>query len=306
MRLAHALTITGRSDLAKTASAEYSFTDKDSTYTAYIAAHLKLAGAPSMADAEQYATFWNINDQCKLATAKLPVAKTRELADSDYALAVKTAGETIRKFASYDAASTVEAAMSFYDAKEKLPYAWRKLAADALLKKASAHKAVLPDYVKTYLYKAAGLGLASATSLDDALVLREQVCPAEGREDLAKLASAINELIEDPSLRHNYDVVSGVITALEHFDTTYLKVAVALPEEVIDSTLTEPSLAKVASAAGSIITLQNGATIDSSEIPSEVLAAVDPSLAKVASSELAQILPTLPKPDADLLVQLMG
>lgn len=304
-----ALAAAGRTDLAKLASHNYSFSGREATILSFIGAQLKLAGAPGTEDAVKMANFWGVRKEAEELTEKVSkLLAPVKLAEADYALCVEAGGEKLQKYAAYNKDSTIEAAEAFYDNRAKYPYAWRKEAAARLLAKAEQFDVVLPAYIETGLHKSAGLGYPTAETLEDALVIREQLACPEHREAIYKIAELVSEMIETPSLRYDDELVGGLIESLDEFDTSlgqHKMAEVGLAEDIIEDGSITPELQKLAGASSTYVMLKNGAEVDATTIPPEVLDAVDPELSKLASAELIDVLPTLDLEAANLLTRLL-
>lgn len=313
MSLTDALKHVGREDLVKTASElseDYTFGDRNATFISFVNGIVKGANDRQMKSCRDHARFWQINDECETAAQKLAAVKPRELQDQDYALLQKNGEATIRKYAAYDGESTVKAAMAFYDNRAKYPLAWRKTAAARILARAEKHGAHLPEYIETYLHKAAALGYPSPDSVSAILVQRLNATDARRNDEaVAKFASFMESMIDDEQLRLDHGLVKSAMETVENFDA-YIGAThkygedFSLPEEIIDSKQTTEKLAKLAGISDCEVQLINGSRVDVTELKKEALAAVDPGLANMSPGELTQVLPTLPQGDADLLVRL--
>lgn len=313
MKLSDVLRATGVPDFVKTASvsddadpgADYS--TRESTFLTYARALWKGASAEQVSEAFDHAKFWDILPHCESFRTKL--AQLRQpwnLADDAFCMLQKTAsGDKLRKYAAFDPSSTRMAAIGFYDNRANYPFAWRHETARNILSKAAAYNIPLPDYVDTYLHKAACFGAASPESLQEALLIREQVCPNEHAEDFQKVAVVLEQMIETPALRANMDFLKEAMATVDAFDQE-ANPTVPLIEEVIGDSLTLPNLQKTAAEDKLTISLINGHELDVRTLTKEALAAVDPNLAAMDHNELANVLPTLPKPDAELLTRLVA
>ena len=310
LSLPQALAIVGRDDLVKTGSADeqYDFTDANATFVSVIRAHIKQANDAQQTKCMEHADFWGITNACDEALAKLAEAtRAKQRPDSDYALVKQANEDTIlRKYASYDANTTVHSAVQFVEDRSRYPLAWRKEAATKLLERAQRFDAALPEYVSEELHKSAGFGFPSEDAVADAMINRLNAAP-RGYEDLtAKLAMLLDHMIDNENLCLDDDFTKQAMAALEQYDVETGLTArygndVCLPEDIIS--LTTDRLEKIAGAADTV-QLANGQTLALTDVDDESLCAVDPGLAKVARDELAAILPTLPKADADLLTRL--
>ncbi len=309
MPLADALFHVGRPDLAKTASnrpESYTFESRDATIVSFIQALTKNASAETVFACKQHGQFWGISKQMEEAEIKLAAYQPEDLADRQFALVAEYDGQVIRKYAAHDRDSVFTAAQQFFDDRTCYPLSWRKHAAARLIGRAERFATVLPDYVETYLYKAAGLGYPTTQTLENAYIQREQLLGEEGRDELTKLGQLIEVMGRRQDLRQDEEFVKAAVDVLADIDTHFGLTAhygqsLDLPEDVLADQLVLPSLQKQASASCRLI---NGREINVTKLAHDVLAAISPDLTKLSHVELAEVLPTLPKPDADLLVRL--
>lgn len=309
MPLADALFHVGRPDLAKTASnrpESYTFESRDATIVSFIQALTKNASAETVFACKQHGQFWGISKQMEEAEIKLAAYQPEDLADRQFALVAEYDGQVIRKYAAHDRDSVFTAAQQFFDDRTCYPLSWRKMAAARLIGRAERFATVLPDYVETYLYKAAGLGYPTTQTLENAYIQREQLLGDEGRDELTKLGQLIEVMGRRQDLRQDEEFVKAAVDVLADIDTHFGLTAhygqsLDLPEDVLADQLVLPSLQKQASASCRLI---NGREINVTKLAHDVLQAISPDLTKLSHVELAEVLPTLPKPDADLLVRL--
>ncbi len=300
---------TGIPEFVKCASipdaVEYAYDTKEATYLSYVQALVKNAGADVLSDACDYAKFWGIASDCAKAKEKIAqLLQTPELKDEDYALVACDGGVKIQKYAAYDALSTVNATEAFYENRDKYPFEWRHKVAQALLVKAAQYCAVMPAYLGRYLEKAAGFGAAGKEALEDALIQREQACPAEHSDSFDKIATVIEAMIADEHLRTDIDFVKDAMNSIDQFDTL-IGYKDTLAEDIIPDELVLTNLQKAASADRNIVKLANGYELDVRDLDRNDLKIVDVKLASMSSEELIDVLPTLPRSDADLLTRIL-
>lgn len=311
------LSIMGRPAYVKTAAeqphldtAGYSIASREATYLSWCQALTKSASAAELRRLEDAGRFWGISADLQTAQLKWAEAnQTTEPTDADYVLVQEHRGQKVRKFAAYDAASTVKAAEAFYDHRIKYPFTWRKEAATKVLQKAAEFKAELPEYINNYMHKAAGLGFPTSESVEAALTGRLNKLSSKHDAVGVKLAEVLGMIADNSSLRFNDELVKTALSIMDQFDTEsgvnrYYGKGVPLPEEMIG--LTEPQLQKMSAERPKYVKLVNGEQVKIADLDSALLAAVDPELTKLSAEELEATLPTLPKPDADLLVRLMA
>lgn len=312
------LAIMGRPAYVKTAAeqphrergSDYPINSRESTYLSWCTALSKSASTSEMNTIETAGKFWGIHSDLVSAQQKWAEAtETRQPVDDDFVVVQEHRGQKVRKFAAYDASSTVKAAESFYDHRIKYPFSWRKEASVRLLQKAAEFKAALPEYIDNYLHKAAGLGFPTNESVERSLSSRMNKVAAKHEEAMNKLATVLGMIADNPALRFNDELVKTALSVMDQFDTEtganrHYGSGVSLPEEMIG--VTEPELQKMAANQEQEVTLTNGATVKVSSLDKALLTAVDPELAKLSTAELMDVLPSTPRCDADLIVRLLA
>lgn len=285
---------------------EYDYSSKETTYLSFVQALVKNASGDILSDACDYAKFWGITAECVKAKEKIAeLMQTPELKDEDYALVACDGGVKIQKYAAYDAASVVSASEAFYENRDKYPFEWRNKVAQVLLTKAAQHCAVMPAYLSRYLEKAGGYGAAGKEALEDALISREQACPAEHQDSFDKVAQVVEAMIADEALRTDIDFVKDAMTVIDGFDTL-IGYKEALAEEIIPDELVLTNLRKVAAGDRCVIKLANGYELDVRDLSKDDLGIIDNKLASLSQEELIDVLPTLPRSDADLLTRILA
>lgn len=294
---------------------------KEATFlSAAKVASARAAGKPYNTETEQgimkFARFWQITDDVVAAQKKIAAAaEPRTLGSSDFALNEVHQGTTLKKYAAYDGDTTTRAASAFYDNRHKYPLPWRQKTAKELIARATRFGVIgeIPGNVSTYLHKAAGYAFPSQEAITNSLVCRLNRLPGSKKVASEKLAAALGAIADAPHLRYNHELVQDVLTLTDRFDRE-LKLAahysdaddgVTLPEEMLDLTT---SMIKHAGEVhrGGEVDLQNGSTVNVHFLTKEALEVVDPELAKMSKLKLAGVLPTLPRPDADLLCKAAG
>lgn len=327
-KMSRLLAVTGRPEYVKVASEHvdcpvngyadpirklYPCHTKEATFLSFLNGIDRGADSEQITAIRKYARFWNIEQDCADAEAKLADDRaelsTDDLPDHDFALVQQHGTQLVRKYAAFDPSTTVDAAIAFYENRTLYPLAWRKQASVSLLERAERFDAHLPAYVSEYLHKAAGYAVATPGAIDDAIVARMNLTPAGDRESLSKMASVLNAIAEDENLRYNTDLVSEVLDTMDSYDREiklaqhYSTGRCPLPEEML--TLTETDLKKYAGCNRRIVSLVNGHEVDVADLSPAALDAVDEKLASMSLAKLAEVLPTLPKPEADLLIALL-
>jgi hypothetical protein len=301
----------GKPDFLKTAAlhddGEYAFNTKEATYISFVRTLVKNASPDIVEDCDLHAKFWGIMGECENAKIAFEQINQSKVASADLGYAMQWTspeGVKLEKYAAYDNESTLDAALNFYENRTKYPYDCRCKTAEALLQKAAQYDVNLPAYLNTYLEKAAALGAVGVSNVDDVLVQRGEVYPVEYREEFNKVAELLEKFVEQPELRSDSDFIKAAMTAVDSFDAAIRFQHGLIEEGLIDSRLTASNLQKMASEDKFLVTLVNGNEIDCRTLTKEALEAVNPELVTMDEKKLAEVLPTLPRGDADLLSRL--
>lgn len=289
--------------------AGYPVGSKTACYNSTLLAADSNADSETMERLHKLAAFWGIADKTSEAVRKIAAAKRApaEVTDDDLLVCQEYQGRKVRKFAAFDKDSTVEAAIAFYDNRYRYPYAWRKAAAVRALARAEQYGAHLPEYVERYMTKAAGWGAPTVDAVNDAIVARYAATISEvDRQQLEALQDTLVKVASCPYQRLNEDVIGAVVEGLDAFDAHYklaahYGVGLELPEEILVDDLRK--LQKMAAASQHIVKLQNGKHVNVLGLRKEALSLVDESLGEMTPERLASVLPTLPRPDADMLMR---
>lgn len=292
---------------------KYAFDSREATYLSAVAALTKQASQDIVAEVDAYAKFWNIEGDVRQAREKWASATAPVDPDEqDYALSVEHNGQRIQKFAAYSAESTIKAARAFHENKHKLPYAWRKTASVNLLARAQRFGAPLPDYLQHSLEKSAGYGVPTADGLQQLLSERFSLANRHNDANLDKLAEGIYALINNEEARYDLENVKIASEMIEAYDkeagiaSHYADGSLSLPEEAIDNFTVLSVLEKAAAADIEPVELVNGFQVDPKTLDKTALSVLDPALAEMSAVSLSEVLPTLPRGDADLLQRLVG
>lgn len=305
-----ALKIVGQPVYVKTAAdASPTFDTRGGTFLTAVQALVKNASDQDVKDIDGFARFWNITQDVLDAREKWAAYhQLPEPDEQDYALSVEHQGHQIRKFAAYDSESTAKAARHFADQRHLLPLEWRQKTASELLKRAEKFDAQLPEYAERALEKSACQGQPTVERLRDLVAERVKTAHARFEPELEKLSQLVGLMVKNDHLLQDRQFVKDAATTFEQFDhytgisSKYASGEVSLPEEMIDDWSTDSLLAKTASPSRA--ELVNGRTVDVRSLSKEALAVVDADLVSLPDEKLAEVLPTLPKEDADLLVRL--
>jgi hypothetical protein len=229
----------------------------------------------------------------------------RPLSDSDYALVVQYGDETIRRFPTVSKAATVKSAEALHRDRAHYPYSWRKQAAVHILKAAMEQGASIESDHMNFLVKSTGMYKAASKDIAEELVARSFVYDGEVRNQMHKAADrvaagncdlhALCELVDeiDREADHHMKYARGLLTPEEvFFSVPVIKIANA--DQVTLTTGNRYHLEDIKQAGLEPFTAIGDAYVR--EVAANDLGDLD--LAKVA-----QILPTLPRDDAQMLEQ---
>lgn len=273
---------------------------------------------------DKAADYWGIGGQVKEATQKWAAHNEwtlPKLTDADYAMVVTYGdGQVARKFPINNPVNVKAAAAHLFSNRSAYPYEWRLTAARKILHKKAEHGVALEPEVDEYLSKAAGFGTMPPQAAAEKLAARVLMIPktqptlrekgaqlakavAAGKtlpasSDMVKLARIVDRLDDEVGLRKYYDEGS-VDTPEEMFFGMTEKVANEIRHGYVELTtgaaipfslLQQIPMAKVAAAMGEdfarAVTADNSLDID--------------------LEKFAQIASTLPRPDAQLLEQVIN
>ncbi len=298
-----AFQVIGRPELTKRASQE-DFGSRDGTLVEAVKGFV-LSDQAKQAKVAQYSRFWGIERDVQTALGKLAAYRPAKLASSVYCLTYQRDGQTHQKFAAYDGHTTAMAVESFIENRSKLPYDLRKRAAVNLMRAINRYGVFVPDAQQVTLDKVAAYGYPDEERVNDAVIARARFVPDNdhGREGLAKLAALAQALNGEAG--HDLTFVEDAIRVIEGFDTEFgltgkYGAEIPMPEEIIGDRLVNSVISKFANDLATV-RLVNGVEIAPANLSDRAKEMV--GLEKLSQAELADVLPTLPKEDADLLVR---
>jgi hypothetical protein len=211
----------------------------------------------------------------------------RELTDDDYAMVVNYGDERVRRFPVINASTVKKAAVN-------------------ILKKAMVFKVSdIPANVLDYVVKAAGAYMADRNHVATELRLRSLIYPDNLRDNMRKAADVVETKMPD-----NLDKLCMLLDGIDRSCKKYANYngGLSMPEEVcyagctVKSASAEPVVKLVTGTEYGLETLKKAGLKPFSVLPTEYIEAIvandkgDLDLEKVA-----QVLPTIPRPDAQLL-----
>ena len=258
------------------------------------------------------AAYWNL--QPELATLRASIAErtkqaVRELKDSDFAMVVDYGDERIRRFPCVNEGTTKIAAEALTTNRVQYPYEWRRKAARNILHKAAELHVSLPSEHSDYLIRAASMYPTDCKKAAIRLTKRAAVFPAPERQKLRAAAACLSQGSNAESMIKMCEILDGMDR--EHTMYPMYRQGMPMPEEML---FNNPILDKSAAVIQpELVTLTTGVSFDLGAIkqagiePFTVLG--DSMLSEVADGDagalnaekVAAILPTLPRPEAELI-----
>lgn len=281
-------------------------TAADTVLSATYAAMANGALAPGVMDRIKSASvLWGNTAE---VTKVIDEIKTQKVPAVKFAMDLDVGGKHYQLFPFSDPRSLKEAAETFFDSRVKLPWAAREKVArvlfEEILGEGGNEVVKVPDATFKYLCKAAGFGIPDMECAETMLLQRMN--RAEGHQaSFKKVAGILREAAGSPEwdkfAMAAFDALDGELAVKQAYGKT-----LRLPEEdlYVDSVLD----IKTASDEG-LVQLMNGKTIKVSDIDWQKVAMVDPVLheeTKGGTEKVAEVLATWPRPDADLLMEMLG
>lgn len=267
---------------------------------------------------DKYIDYWKIKadvSRLREKSAALEKQAKTELPDSDYAYVwiVNGTNEKERLYPLRNAIEVKTAADWLFQYREQIPFIDRNTIATKILEKASKYQAKITDHLE-FLQKQAGRGICNPTEVvQQVKARRELIKDAELR---LKVNSFINALETSPRTSFNPDSLVKLASTIEQIDQL---IGVKYGERFIrpDDLVFSVTFDKAAEAIHSQVQLTTGSIYDKE------------MLAKVASDELqscfgndfvkevstgqridleklAEVLPTMPLPDAKVFDSMMN
>lgn len=260
---------------------------------------------------ERAASFFGVTDDVNAVRADITkqaaASFKHDLVPDDYAICEEHDGRQVLRFPAINAPSTKRAAAALYANRTAYPYPWRRKAATRILNRAMQYSAHLDHDVLAYLTKASGICPADNHTASILLTQRAVLFPESQADTLHKVASAVEQGAAD-----NADSRLNLCELLDTCDRDMRKTSLyarglPMPEEL----LYDVPAAKSASAAESV-TLTTGNTYDVAsllQVPNEayrvlgddVYTSLLDSSGALDAKQMADAIPTLPRPDAQLL-----
>lgn len=271
---------------------------------------------------DKFAEYWGIEgDVSGLSDAAVELHKEAEHPDSSYAIVWATNdGRKERRYPIRNELEVKAAAEWFNDhqsaIREEFGFYDRQTIANKILEKASEFNANIVDRIEL-LEKAAGHGLCDPKKV--ASMLRDRVkaasrVPTDVENVMDKLAESVEA---SPVMLMDPDSAGQLADTVDQFDRNYhllnkYSAAIPAPEDVIF----EATTTKVAEVVKTSCTLNTGtiydvedftkiSTTDIGDLFGDDFASEVTTGLRVDPVKLASVIPTLPRPDAELFDRLM-
>lgn len=264
-----------------------------------------------------FAHDWGISNDIKNLKEKHAELHDSAIPDEDYMMVwASDAGTIERQYPLRNRLEVKVAAEWFEEYRDHYPYSDRLTMATKIREKANQHGAFLGDDLEDLLEKQAGLGTydpkVAAGHIRNRVLAAD--VPSTFKEPLEKLAS---EIVRNPKLAHDLETIKNLCKTIDTFDRM-AKLSYAYsekiprPEDIFCS-----ATFKVAKAAvDEHYTLTTGAVFHLSDFAklalSDVRDAFGDDIANevangiyVDAEKMAEVSTTLPRPDAQLLVNIM-
>lgn len=282
-------------------------TAADTVLSATYAAMANGTLAPGVMDRiKSAAVLWGNKDDVEKVILEIKAQKAPEV---KFAMDLDIGGKHYQLFPFNDSQSLKEAAETFFEARVKLPWVAREKVARVLFEEilglGGTEVVPVADETFKYLCKAAGFGIPDMECAETMLLQRMNRAKSGHQDSFKKVAGILREAAESPEwdkfAMEAFDALDGELAVKQAYGKT-----LRLPEE--DLYVNSVMEIKTASDEG-LVKLMNGKTVKVSEIDWQKVAMVDPVLheeTKGGTEKVAEILATWPRPDADLLMEMLG
>jgi hypothetical protein len=266
---------------------------------------------------QHYVDYWRIRPAYDEIVKKAEALDSQELPDSSYGYVwVDTQGNKER-FLPLTSTQNIKAAAEWLEEhRDTLPFHDRHVIAKRLLEKAAATGTAFGDELNQFIEKQAGYGIPDPAEIYEMLNQRAQLCKnAEYCEQIKTLAETVrgqSQIALQPDqlvkLAETVDMIDRAI----HLNGKYTD-NIQRPEDVIFKV----TYTKAASDRESLCTLQTGNIYDKGQLSklaredveslfgTDFLEEVSRGL-KIDPEKMAAVAETLPRPDAELLEQMLS
>lgn len=260
----------------------------------------------------KFANHWGITIECNLLQKeheKLAAEDITQLPDETFAIVEDWNGDKYRALPLLNSSCVKAAAEHLVAYKNRYPLEWRKRAATRIAEKAVDFQV---EIELPYIHKAAGLYASSSTDIARGMIARAQLVNRERKGDIEQVSfmKAARIIITKSGAAIANKAAKIIDKFDEHYNLKRLYArGLASPEELCWGAVT---IKKARELKNEFITLSNGSTytkkalVSAGLTPYRVLGddfvnEVRDGLKDVSSDKVASIVPTLPRPDADLL-----
>jgi hypothetical protein len=260
---------------------------------------------------------FKIEDQIDKLAAVISTAidaSTDSLPDDAFAVVFQNGDVTERHYPLRNAAEVKTAAAYLNKHRDAIPFADRRAFADRVMGAAVKFGADLGEH-RYAMERLTGVGVCAAS--DAVKLIKAHVKAAGNRcaEDMrAEMAKVATLLADDPSRAHDYHVLNGLAEVLDTFDRQHGLVSqygktLESPDDVLFAVTAKAAAELTSELIGSSLTGNYYKRADLATVPlsdfaaalgDDFVQAVGTANAWLDTEKLAQIVPTLPRGDAEL------
>lgn len=257
--------------------------------------------------------------QLKSALQKNLQHSENDLEDDEFALVVTwDDGRKERHYPLRNQAEIGKAASYLMSYANELVYADRQVMAEKIIKRAAAADVEWDDETENFLYRTAGQGTCSSETaarylLEQARVLKHCKQAAEAIPIMEKLATLAQRILQEPGLAHVPSHLRKMAALVDETHRAFGIRSQVLPEKILfPITIKEaqalreehiPTITGKHYAKADLIKLSLNDVRD--HLGDEVADAISPDGIFVDMDKLAAVLPTLPRPDAEIFDKLV-
>ena len=266
---------------------------------------------------QHYVDYWRIKPAYDSVVKEAEVLASQELPDSSYGYVWVDAQGNKERFLPLNSTQNIKAAAEWLEEhRDTLPFHDRHVIAKKLLEKAAATGTSLGNGLTQFVEKQAGYGIPDPSEIYGMLTQRSQLCKnAEYRAQIQTLAETVrgqSQLALQPGqlvkLAETVDMIDRAI----HLNGKYTD-NIQRPEDVIFKV----TYTKAASDRETLCTLQTGNVYDKGQLSklaredveslfgTDFVGEVSRGL-EIDPEKMAAIAETLPRPDAELLEQMLS
>ena len=269
----------------------------------------------------EFIEYWGIEKEANEVMDELEAYKD-SLSDEKFAMVIDYEGETYKLFPVDSAHNIQKSANEFVSNRTNYPLEWRKTAASNLLENAKNEGVHFAEETTDYLQKTAGIGLGYKKDVLSRINRRIKLAHQETSraKPLGDALLKTAELMFKNEVYCTTELMTKLASFIERFDNEtgldkyYNQGDFEMPEEVcFTSTLRQ--VEKTAEEYKDMVSLTDGSMFKLSELKEnggkDLFSTIDTDLwndlcedGKFSYKKAAEVLPTLPRPDAEILSRL--